>query len=144
MLLPEEHTYKHLHISRFVCDRSDNNLKRVINCLLCCIGGKTNDNKKNCKLTDKLIVVLVMSHDKLKPKVLVDTQEVSIWSIVLRCDQIYLLITQDIFLRAMVAPGTRTFVYPPRHRACPLIFICSEKHIEISYNSVSHGERTDI
>ena len=33
------------------------------------------------------------------------------WSIVLRCDD-----HTGIF-RAMVAPGTRTFMCPPRHRA---------------------------
>ena len=42
--------------------------------------------------------------------------------VVLRCDPFYLLITQKVLLRAMVAPGTRTFVCPPRHRAC-IIFI---------------------
>ena len=54
--------------------------------------------------------------------VLVDTQEGSIWSIVLRCDQFYLLITQEVFLRAMVAPGARTSVCPPGHRAGLFIF----------------------
>ena len=39
-----------------------------------------------------------------------------------RCDQFYLLITQEVFLCAKVAPGTRTFCVPPRHRACLLIF----------------------
>ena len=51
--------------------------------------------------------------------VLVVVQEGSIASIVhvLRCDQSYLLITQGVFLRAMVAPGTCTFVRPQRHKA---------------------------
>ena len=53
---------------------------------------------------------------------LVDTQEGSRWSIVLRCGHINLLLIQKVFLRAMIAPGTRTFMCPPRHRACLLIF----------------------
>ena len=38
---------------------------------------------------------------------------------------IILLMTQ-VFLRAMVAPGTRTFMCPPRHRACLLIFFAQK------------------
>ena len=60
------------------------------------------------------IVHIFIAHIVL---VLVDTQEGSIVSTLLRCDQIYLLIAQEVFLSAMVVPGTRTFVYPPRHRA---------------------------
>ena len=40
-------------------------------------------------------------------------------------NQINSLITQEVFLRAMVAPGTRTRV-PPRHRACLLIFFAQK------------------
>ena len=40
---------------------------------------------------------------------LVNTHDCSLWSIVLRCDQNLLINTQVVFLRAMVAPGTRTF-----------------------------------
>ena len=40
--------------------------------------------------------------------VLVYTQEGSLWS---------LEHSTEVFLRAMVAPGTRTFMCPPRHRA---------------------------
>ena len=36
--------------------------------------------------------------------ILVDTQEGSIWSIVLRCDQIYLLITHEIFYTCNSCP----------------------------------------
>ena len=43
--------------------------------------------------------------------VLVYTQEGSLWSIVLRCDD-----HTGIFTCDMVAPGTRTFMCPPRHR----------------------------
>ena len=67
-----------------------------------------------------------LSWNRSTVQVLVDIQEGSIWSIVLRCDQIYLLITQEVFLRAMVAPVTRTFVRPPRHRACHIIYFAQK------------------
>ena len=38
------------------------------------------------------------------------------------------MITQ-VFLRAMVAPGTRTFMCPPRHRAMLLNFLAQGKSL---------------
>ena len=38
------------------------------------------------------------------------------------------MITQ-VFLRAMVAPGTRTFMCPPRHRAMLLNFVAQGKSL---------------
>ena len=56
-------------------------------------------------------------------EVLVYTQEGSLWSIVLRCDD------HTGILRAIVPPETRTFMCPPRHRAMWLNFLAQGKSL---------------
>ena len=87
----------------------------------------------SCRQANSLTTVILVL-------VLVHSQEDFIWSKVLvqRWGQFCLLITQEVFLRGMVAPGTRTFVCPLKCGFCLLLFFLKKHFIRPTRIRNSH------